>query len=64
METKVIKKVKKLTVKETLLTLGIMVLTAGTTALLAAQYLHGMICVAFGMGILFIRGYINNGFSK
>lgn len=64
MDKKTKEGVKKMTVKETLLTLGIMVLTAGTTALLAGQHLHGAICTLFGVGILFVRGYIKNGFKK
>jgi hypothetical protein len=64
MKPKTIKAVQTLTVRESLLGLGMVVVTAGTTAILASNYLHGMVCVAVGFGILFFRGYLKNGFAK
>jgi hypothetical protein len=64
MKAKTVEGLKKMTVKETLLGLGMIVVTAGTTAIMAGQYLHGLICVSVGFGVLFFRGYVKNGFKK
>jgi len=56
--------VKKMTIKETLLGIASVMITAGTTAMMASNYVYGGIITATGFGILYLRGYFKNGISK
>ena len=56
-----ISEVKKMTAKESLLGLGIVLMAAGTTALQAGQYTHGCALICASMAILYFRGFVKNG---
>ena len=62
MNKKTKKAVENMSKTEGLLGLGMIIMTAGTYALIAADYLNGAVCLSAGFGILFLRRYIRNGF--
>jgi len=62
MKAKTIKAVQEMTKSETLLGLGMIIMTSGTYAIMNSDYLNGLACLATGFGILFLRRYIKNGF--
>ena len=48
----------KVAKEESLLGIGMVLITVGTTSLIAGNYLNGFICFGVGLGTIYARGFL------